>query len=223
MSKLIAKPTPAAIKLSDAQRLLLMAAMQREDRCLTRLPSLRGAQAAKLGETLIAAGYAREVKAKAEAPVWRRDSETGAAFALKLMAVGVKAITAEGPLPSKKVADRADASSITEETPSSEAQVSGQQEPASAPTRIQGAPRSTSKIATVIGLLSRVEGATLAQLIAATGWLPHTTRAALTGLRKRGYVLILERADRQQGSVYRIASEPDRDGRKSTERVDEAA
>jgi hypothetical protein len=91
MSKLIAKPTPTAIKLSDAQRLLLMSAMQREDRCLTRLASLRGAQAAKLGEALIAAGYAREVKAKAEAPVWRRDSETGAAFALKLMAVGVKA------------------------------------------------------------------------------------------------------------------------------------
>ena len=26
-------------------------------------------------------------------------------------------------------------------------------------------------------------------LVAATGWLPHTTRAALTGLRKRGYAV----------------------------------
>jgi site-specific DNA recombinase len=36
-------------------------------------------------------------------------------------------------------------------------------------------------------LLQRDCGATLEELIAATDWLPHTTRAALTGLRKRGY------------------------------------
>lgn len=38
-------------------------------------------------------------------------------------------------------------------------------------------------------LLVRGEGATLDQMIAATGWLPHTTRAALTGLRKAGYAI----------------------------------
>ena len=38
-------------------------------------------------------------------------------------------------------------------------------------------------------LLLRDEGATLEQMIAATGWLPHTTRAALTGLKKRGYAI----------------------------------
>jgi hypothetical protein len=36
----------------------------------------------------------------------------------------------------------------------------------------------------VIALLQQEQGATLAELIATTGWLPHTTRAALTGLRK---------------------------------------
>ena len=43
-----------------------------------------------------------------------------------------------------------------------------------------------------------------AELIAATGWLPHTTRAALTGLRKRGYAVGIDRADKARGSVYRI-------------------
>ena len=43
-------------------------------------------------------------------------------------------------------------------------------------------------MARVVGLLQRDRGATLAEIIAATDWLPHTTRAALTGLRKRGYV-----------------------------------
>jgi len=32
--------------------------------------------------------------------------------------------------------------------------------------------------------------ASMSNLFAATGWLPHTTRAALTGLRQKGYVLV---------------------------------
>ena len=38
-------------------------------------------------------------------------------------------------------------------------------------------------------LLVRDEGATLDQMVEATGWLPHTTRAALTGLKKKGYAI----------------------------------
>ncbi len=50
-------------------------------------------------------------------------------------------------------------------------------------------PREGSKQALVVGLLGREQGATLEELAAATGWLPHTTRAALTDLRRRGYSL----------------------------------
>lgn len=46
-----------------------------------------------------------------------------------------------------------------------------------------------SKIATVIALLEREQGATLAEMVEATGWLPHTTRAALTGLKKKGHLI----------------------------------
>jgi hypothetical protein len=45
------------------------------------------------------------------------------------------------------------------------------------------------------GLLIRAEGATLDQMIEATCWLPHTTRAALTGLRKKGYVIDSDKVD----------------------------
>ena len=45
---------------------------------------------------------------------------------------------------------------------------------------------------------------TLAELVSNTGWLPHTARAALTGLRKRGYAVVIDRADKARGSVYRI-------------------
>jgi len=68
-------------------------------------------------------------------------------------------------------------------------------------------PRDGSKLAQVIRLLRREDGATLAELAAATGWLPHTTRAALTGLRKRGYAVALERTDKERGSTYIIGSE----------------
>ena len=66
------------------------------------------------------------------------------------------------------------------------------------------APRGGSKLARVIALLERDHGATIAELIAATGWLSHTTRAALTGLRKRGYAVAIDRSNDKRGSFYRI-------------------
>ena len=67
--------------------------------------------------------------------------------------------------------------------------------------------RRETKQAQVITLLGRDSGASLSELIAATGWLPHTTRAALTGLRHKGFVL--DRDKRADGTtVYRISSAP---------------
>ena len=55
-----------------------------------------------------------------------------------------------------------------------------------------------------IALLGRKQGAGIEELISTTGWLPHTTRAALTGLRKRGYGI--DRSRTEQGAVYRIVT-----------------
>lgn len=41
-----------------------------------------------------------------------------------------------------------------------------------------------NKSDTVLALLNREGGATLDQLVETTGWLPHSARAALTGLKK---------------------------------------
>src|SRR5271165_6842635 len=67
------------------------------------------------------------------------------------------------------------------------------------------APRSGSKLARVIELLQRDHGATIDELIDVTDWLAHTTRAALTGLRKRGYAVVIDRSER--GSFYRIQAD----------------
>jgi Protein of unknown function (DUF3489) len=69
------------------------------------------------------------------------------------------------------------------------------------------APRDGSKLAQVIEHLQRAYGATIIDLTQATGWLPHTTRAALTGLRKRGYAVIRERIGAGV-SIYRISDGP---------------
>ena len=47
----------------------------------------------------------------------------------------------------------------------------------------------------VIGLLQRLSGATLDEMVTATGWLPHTTRAALTGLKKKGHEITSDKTD----------------------------
>ena len=64
--------------------------------------------------------------------------------------------------------------------------------------------KEMSKISIVRDLLAREPGATLAEMIEATGWLPHTTRAALTGLKKKGHVL--EKSKRDGVTCYRIVA-----------------
>ena len=55
--------------------------------------------------------------------------------------------------------------------------------------------KKPSKQQQLAALVVRDKGATLDQMIAATGWLPHTTRAALTGLKKKGYVISSDKVD----------------------------
>ena len=56
-------------------------------------------------------------------------------------------------------------------------------------------PKAPSKQQQLAALVVRDEGATLDQMIEVTGWLSHTTRAALTGLRKKGYSISSDKVD----------------------------
>jgi Protein of unknown function (DUF3489) len=186
-----------SVKLTDAQLVLLSAAAQREDLCLTAPDKLKGAILAKVSERLVKLGLVREVRAKAGMRVWRRD-DAAQGYALKLTGAGLKAIAVD---------DGSDEATTSKETP--------QLQPHPRATKATGldvigepakafAPRAGSKLARVIDLLQRSEGATITNLIEATGWLPHTTRAALTGLRKRGYAVARERIE-DGDSIYRVA------------------
>lgn len=61
-----------------------------------------------------------------------------------------------------------------------------------------------SKLDTLILLLQRRQGATMPDMIAATGWQAHSVRGAMAGaLRKKGHSTTSEKTD--VGRVWRIA------------------
>ena len=67
--------------------------------------------------------------------------------------------------------------------------------------------RADSKQALVIGLLQRPEGATIAQIMEATGWQQHTVRGTLAGTLKKRLGLVITSAKEAGGQrVYRIES-----------------
>jgi hypothetical protein len=196
-----------SIKFNDTQLVLLSAASQRDDHCMVPPTGPKRGHAQKAIVKLLEAGVVKEIRAKPGAPIWRRDGEKGHTYALKLTAAGVKMIAVDETPPSRGAAERRPDPLMVSVDPKPE---SGSA-PAAFVDRANGGvastpklPRRGTKIAWVIELLQSSDGVTLAELVANTGWLPHTARAALTGLRKRGYAVVIDRADRARGSVYRI-------------------
>ena len=54
-------------------------------------------------------------------------------------------------------------------------------------------------------MLNRSRGATIVELVTATGWQPHSVRAHLSGLRKKGVNLLRETRKTGEGA-YRVAN-----------------
>ena len=68
-------------------------------------------------------------------------------------------------------------------------------------------PRETKR-ARLIGLLKRANGSDVAALSRELGWQQHTTRAALTGLRKAGFTIARVQPEGGRAATYRITAEP---------------
>jgi Protein of unknown function (DUF3489) len=201
-----------SIKLTDTQLMMLSAAAQRNDRYLVAAPNLKVAAAQKIASKLIGAGLVREIRAKAGAPVWRRDDDAGLSYALRLTAAGANVIAFDESSEAGHVDDDGDlrenvasARSSSEEHWAPDPSSAG--ENVTTPRR-SSSPRGGTKLAHVLELLQQDRGASIAELIVVTGWLPHTTRAALTGLRKRGFVTAIDRSDKERGSIYRVERRP---------------
>jgi hypothetical protein len=60
------------------------------------------------------------------------------------------------------------------------------------------------KLATLVELLSRPEGATIEAMTAATGWQAHSVRGAMSGSLKKAMGLAIASEKNEAGRVYRI-------------------
>lgn len=76
---------------------------------------------------------------------------------------------------------------------------------AKAPAAEAGADnRQPTKLTTIIGLLKRPDGASMAELTDATGWQPHSVRGAVSGSLKKQLKLDVVSEQTAAGRVYRI-------------------
>ena len=170
-------------KLTDTQAIVLSAASQREGHIALPLPdSLRGGAATKVVGALLAKGFLEEVEADMRngEPVWR---ETGDGHGVKLIATdtGLAAIAIE--IDSAKIAPTED------------------------PTPKTRTPREGTKQATLIAMLRAPDGATIAEIMDATGWQSHTVRGAMSGALKKklGLEVTSEKVE-DRGRVYKITA-----------------
>jgi hypothetical protein len=186
-------------KLTDTQLIVLSSAAKHDEGLATRPINLHAAAAQKVASSLVNKGLVREIRAKADAPVWHENDD--GRFALKITkagreAIGVEDEENEAPSPaipaaskSNKGATKAAAAKGTTKAPAARTQAMARRKAGGGDEGSSGQLRAGSKQAVIVDLMVRPKGATLDELIAATDWLPHTTRAALTGLRKRGYAI----------------------------------
>ena len=76
------------------------------------------------------------------------------------------------------------------------------------PIKAASRTRENTKQAQIIAMLQRPEGATISQIVEATGWQQHTVRGTFAGtLKKKLGLLIVSEKDSQANRVYRIAND----------------
>lgn len=154
------------IKLNDLQLILLSTASNREHGNLLPAPDSAAAEGDRV-KTAIASLVRRKLAKKSNDHIVITDAGQAAIGADELAM----------PEPADSATDIKD----------------GNTEPPAEPASPSA--RAGTKVALLKDLLSREGGATLNDLTRATGWLPHTVRAALSGLRKKGHTIASEKVD----------------------------
>ena len=180
---------------SDTQSLILSRAATRPGNLALPLPEgLVGAAAKMVVGKMIARGWLEEVEANLRRgePMWR---ETGDGHGTTLIATeaGLEAIGIEPVVVSAVASARkAKPKPGQAQTPDDVAK----------PVAI----RPGTKQAQIIAMLQRPEGATVAEIVAATSWQAHTARGAISGAikKKLGLPIAAEKVE-GRGTVYRLS------------------
>jgi hypothetical protein len=185
------------IQLTDAPRMVLAPVAGRENGCIYPvLGVVKGGAVGNVCQSLLRRGLIDEVPADDAHTVWRC-AEDGSPLTLTISKSGLAVISSEnGDTEASRVENqpcpgmpqRDELHRLHQE----------QHSPQSSPPG--------SKQDALLGLLQRPEGATIAEMQAATGWQPHSVRGALSGvLRNKLGHKVASTKDCERGRVYRIA------------------
>ena len=174
-------------KLTDTQSLILSAASQRADNLAMPLPKgLHGAAAKKVVTIMIERGWLEEVDANVRKgePLWRETGD-GHGTTLVVTGAGLLAIGVEPVVVKTMAAICTHAAQPLASKP---------------PT-----PRAGTKQAQIIALLQRPQGASIGEIVAATGWQAHSVRGMISGALKKklGLPITSEKVD-GRGTVHRL-------------------
>ena len=207
-------------QLSDTQLVILSKAAEHPERIALPLPArLKGGAVKIVVGSLIKRGLLAEVDAKIRSgeAIWR---ETGSGHGVTLAitdaglaAIGVEPEAAKGPKNAQKAAhSKTSAKGPQAATGAKKAKDTNNATPSkkTAPEAPAGAteraPREGTKQATMIAMLQRKNGATIAEIVEATGWQPHTVRGAFAGaLKKKLGLTIASEKEEKRGRVYRVS------------------
>ena len=184
-------------KLTDTQTIILSAGAQRSDNIALPLPKGLHGAAAKMAVTkMIAHGWLQEVDANLRRgePLWR---ETGDGHGTTLVvtdagleAIGIEPVVASTVTNLRNAEPEPDPQPTAAETPK--------------PVTI----RAGTKQAQIIALLQRPEGATIAEIVAETGWMAHSIRGLISGgLKKKLALPITSEKIEGRGLCHRLAAE----------------
>ena len=184
-------------RLTDTQLVLLSGAAKRDDGALLPLPKrvkIEPPTLTRVLKGLLKKGLVHEQPATPEAASWREDPETGRQMLVitpdGLDAIGVIDEQAEQKAKPRKV---------------SPARPRKEESKRQSKTVQKKSIRPGTKLATIVDLLHRNKGATIAEIVDATGWQPHSVRGAISGsLKKKMGLTVTSETVEGRGRVYRI-------------------
>jgi len=177
-------------KLTDTQLIVLSAAAARDDGSILSLPkSIRGGGAAKVVDALVRKGLVERIV----------DDRPAVDDVLKITREGLLSINADPD----EGAQVADVGRSAETAPSTRRKA---KKAATAPDtpKEPRKKREGTKQAVLIDMLKRDEGATIDQIVEATGWQRHTVRGAISGALKKKLGLTVTSEKVEGTRIYRI-------------------
>lgn len=191
-------------KLTDTQLVILSAATRRSNGAILPPPKSLKTKGGALTSTLkglLKKGLAEEKPAARDLPAWR-EIEDGRRMTLVITGDGLAALGVE---PDHGTRMRAAATKAQPKKPRQRSTGKATETKTRSKTP-QATSRPGTKQALLVDLLSRKDGATIAEIGKATGWQPHSVRGAISGtLKKKLGLAVTSAAVEGRGRVYHVA------------------